>query len=300
MFNENLWWVYDGGIAVILLVFIFISIRKNLIKNMVSFAGFLLAAAVAFSVSGGIAESVYKGTTRDSNIKTLSNKMDSEAFINELAFYLEDLDYSLNINTLKFEETLRKDDKVSENIYKYVNNVNGRVVDTAENFEEKLHEGYADVFGKMTERHISKYALEFAKKEIVENPSAFEKLVPLMLDNENMKPAAEYICTNFIDNAYINGFRITVFTILLVVIIIVTILIAGAFGKNDKMEKNPVQHFFCALLGIGRGAVVAVGVTAVIRLSEIYGDNAERFFGSAAVDKTYVFKYIYDLISNMK
>ena len=75
----------------------------------------------------------------------------------------------LSVNSAKIEAIYKSDaskKSYDEQIYSYVNSVNGKEVDRKEAFLEKLHKGYAEVVKDIVSAKLSKYAAEYAAREI--------------------------------------------------------------------------------------------------------------------------------------
>ena len=62
------WWFYDVIAVAVILVSIFLSVRKGLIKTIAALTGFVLSAVIAFSAGGPIAELMYEQSEKGSNI----------------------------------------------------------------------------------------------------------------------------------------------------------------------------------------------------------------------------------------
>ena len=58
-------------------------------------------------------------------------------------------------------------------------------------------------------------------------------------------------------------------------------------------------HVGGALIGIPKGIILCFAVAAVIRLYVVLGSDEMLFFNFNAIDKTYIFKHMYNNVADM-
>lgn len=298
--GTQFWWFYDAAAAAIMLVCIFLGGKKGFMKSVFSAAGCILAAVIAFAVSGTAAESIYKGTIQDSNAKKIERNIESDTFVDKYADYLESMGYTIKVNKSRLEEIFGSDVQYDEAVVTYVNNVNARKADDEAVVLEKIHEGYAVVIGDIVSESLSKFAAETAAETIRTDSSGMQELIPLLMDSENHMPAAKYIAEKYTAAAYETIFGLAAFVILFIVLALLIICCIGAFaGSRDSGEVRTSSHVTGGIIGIISGAAVVFAAAAAVRLWAVMGSNEMLFFNNEAVGKTYVFKYFYDIITNL-
>lgn len=286
--------------AVVLLVFAIITIKRGLVKGIVSAVGFVLAVVIAITTSGGIAESLYSNTARTSNVNEINKHIDDGTFVEMLSTELENMDYNLAVDRTKLDKVLTDSKDYDKSIFKYVNNINGKKVAEEEEFIPKLHQAYGNVIRDLTAKGLSTFSAERAAEKVVEKPSLMTPLIPLLLETDDHKPAADYICKNFLDESYTYSFKFVIMVVMLIVVFVFSIIIAGAIGRNDTMEPGIGRHLFCGLLGLIKGAAVVAAIAIVVRTLAIYGTDKRLMTEYPAIDKSYAFKYVYDFICGLK
>ena len=121
----------------------------------------------------------------------------------------------------------------------------------------------------------------------------------LLKDEDNFKPAAEYIVDNYLEAPYISEIKLIVFLVVTIFLVLITLLIETAAGKNRQMEPSIVTHAMSGLIGLFKGAVIVFVIAVMVRLYVVLGSNKMLFFNHDAIDKTYIFKYIYNIIKDM-
>ena len=293
------WWFYDVIAVAVVLVFMFVTIKKGIMKAAVSLVGYGLAIALAFSISSSIAGSLYSKAVRNSNVKKMDQSISEGDYIAELGNYLENLGYNIVIDENQLRNICLSGEDVDEKIYKYVNNINGRKVDEEGIFLNKLHEGYASSLNGFITKQLSEYSAECAAREIESKPAKFYGFMQLLKDEDNFKPAAEYIVDNYLEAPYISEIKLIVFLVVTIFLVLITLLIETAAGKNRQMEPSIVTHAMSGLIGLFKGAVIVFVIAVMGRLYVVLGSNKMLFFNHDAIDNTYIFKYIYNIIKDM-
>ena len=123
------------------LVFAFLSARKNIMRSLATFAAFLLSFIIAVSFSGGMAKSFYNGSVKQSNASKLRKTLTDVDFTSEMQTYLESLDYGLRLKTENIEAIFNSGADIDSQMYKYVTDSKGRKFTEEEQFLTRLHEG---------------------------------------------------------------------------------------------------------------------------------------------------------------
>ena len=158
--NESMWWVFDGIVAVTLIIFAIITIKRGLIKAIVSTVGFGLSVLIAVTVSGSVAGSLYGSVVRASNVKAINKHIYEDTLQKSLAYELENSAYTISVNEYKLRDILEQSKNYDKDIYKFMNNINGKKVDDEEPFMENLHIAYSNVIKKLVSMELRTYISE--------------------------------------------------------------------------------------------------------------------------------------------
>lgn len=299
--GTQFWWFYDVMAGAVVLVCIFLGGRKGVIKGMVMALGLVLAAAVAFGVSGAVADSLSGKTIANSNAKKIEKVIDSSTFTDKFASYLENMGYSVRVDKSKLGKILDSDEQYDEAVAKYVNNVNARKVEENQDvLLEKIHEGYAVVIGGIAEEALSKFTAETAAEAIRTDSSGMQELIPLLRDQENMHPAARFIAEKYTCGAYRVLIRLIAFIASYIVFGLLIVCSINAFlGKREVSAIGVSSHIAGGFSGIISAATVVFAIAVCVRLWAVMGSDEMLFFNNEAVEKSYVFKYFYDYAMNL-
>ena len=293
LMGSEFWWFYDVVAAAAVLICVFLAGKKGGAKAALGLGTSVLAVVISLAVSGSIATSLYKGTIRGSNIKKLEKSMEYDAFVEGMRSQMESFGYAINVDPEQLRKIFADAEDVDAALYKYANNINGRVVDTQEGFNENIHEAYGEVISNIISDNLSKYAAGMAKEKIAKKPSTINQLAPMMVA-ENSRRAAGYIADNYIADAYKSVIRLIALVLMMLLIMFIGYILIRSYTDGD--HSTIVSHIVGGFLGIGIGGVFAFMIAVIIRLYVILGSNEMMFFNFEAIDKTYLFRHIYSLV----
>jgi uncharacterized membrane protein required for colicin V production len=293
------WWFYDVVAVAAILICMFITIKRGFYKAAISAIGYVLAVIIALSLSSSISSSLYKNSIRESIVKKMDQTLEGGNFNEELAKYLESLGYSIRVDREKLKTICDTGVDVDHEIYKYVNNINGRTVDEEAAFNNKLHEGYANIISGFVSKHLNEYSAEYAAEEIKSKPRDFYGFMQLMSETESTRQPAEFIVDNYLREPYTSIVKLITLVVMLAVFLVLTIAISSSVGKNDKMEPSIVTHALSGLIGLFKGAVIVFLIAVIVRINVVFGSNKMLFFNHEAIDKTFIFKYVYNFVKDL-
>lgn len=305
--GEEYWWFYDVIAVAAVAVSIYIAARNGLFKAGVSLTGYIIAFALALSLSSSIASGLYDSSVKTSNNKKLAKSVKSSRFLEKTADYLESLGYpNVDVRENKLQEIYSGKNKkktFDEQIYDYLNNMNANTVDRDTVFYDKLHEGYAQIISGIIADQLSEYPAEYAADLIREKPFTTDELIPLMIDNEQIendtsKEAAEYISDKYLEKPYKTELRLAAFIIILAVLLALTIFIVRAVAGDDFNDLPVASHLVGGIIGAVKGVIILIGIAAMIRLYVLLGSDKMLFFNFKAIDNSHIFKYVYQFVTD--
>lgn len=301
--GSQFWWFYDVAAAAVILVAVFINARRSVSKAAASLMAFVLGLFVAVAASGSIAGSIYKNTVKSSNTDKIEKALEDESITQKTKSYIESLGYNVVVKEENLEKIFKENSSDSSygdvygDLYSYVNNINGRVVDTEEAFKEKMTEGFAGIVSDIVSVNLNRYAAETAAETVADDPDSMSELLALTQE-EYMKSAAEYIEENYISSAYTTIIKLLSFVILAIVIIIAVKLFAHAIFESGSgySELSIGEHICGAIIGIIIGIAAVVLAAVIIRTYAVFGSGEMLFFNDEVIDRTLFFKYVYKLV----
>jgi hypothetical protein len=293
------WWFYDVIAVAVILVSIFLSVRKGLIKAIASLMGFVMSAVIAFSAGGPIANLMYEQSEKSSNIKKFDLSLENRDFIADLGSYLETLGYDIRVDNGELRNAFYNEDEPEKRIYKYINNINNKKVDEESIFINKLHEGYAVVINNYVSKRMNAYSAEYAAEEMRKHPEKAFEFSKLLDDLDTKRPAAQYLTDNFLKKPYITQTKLLAMVLIFAVGAIITVAISIYVGRKHGPMGGLVEGVISGILGIAVSVTIIIFIALMIRLYVVMGNDKMLFFNHEAIDNTYVFKYFYEFISGL-
>jgi len=298
--ETQIWWLYDVIAVVTVLLSLYLCGKKGLFKSAVTFVSCILGILLAVPMSSAVSESIYKTAVRDSNI----NKLDKSLIDTEISSYLgsalENMGYGVIVNTEKIDSILESDKNVDEQLYKYLNNINGKVVDSEINFQTNLNECYSEVMENLISKDMSKYAVATASRKITDGKTDFGNLLKMIKTGEQRKEVAKIISDDYTADAYKNVIRLLVCVILFAIIFLIGLLTAKSLtGGQRESSESTGSHIAGGVCGIFSGTAILFIIAVAVRLYAVMGSNEMLFFNNKAIDKTFIFRYAYDIASKL-
>lgn len=298
--GSQFWWFYDVIVVAVALVCIFIGSRKGVMKGVFGFVSVIIAAVLAYVISGAVGDTVSSGLVCESNAKKISESIDESTFMTKYINYLENMGYSVSIDENKLGAALDKGEGMEEAVVFYLNSVNGHSLDKKEVLLEKMHEGYGIILSDIVSKSLNEFAAVKTKEIISEKPEMMEELIPMLRDEEQIFQASLYISKNMAAPAYNIIGRLVSYLVIFAVIALGLLLGINAFFSHKEVDAiGVVSHVAGGIFGLFTAAGIVFAIAVWVRVSAITGNNEMLFFNNDVVEKSYLFKYFYDFAMKM-
>lgn len=298
--GSQFWWFYDVIVVAVALVCIFIGSRKGVMKGVFGFVSVIIAAVLAYVISGAVGDTVSSGLVCESNAKKISESIDESTFMTKYINYLENMGYSVSIDENKLGAALDKGEEMEEAVVFYLNSVNGHSLDKKEVLLEKMHEGYGIILSDIVSKSLNEFAAVKTKEIISEKPEMMTELIPMLRDEEQLYQASLYISKNMAAPAYNIIGRLVSYLVIFAVIALGLLLGINAFFSHKEVDAiGVVSHVAGGIFGLFTAAGIVFAIAVWVRVSAITGNNEMLFFNNDVVEKSYLFKYFYDFAMKM-
>lgn len=298
--GSQFWWFYDVIVVAVALVCIFIGSRKGVMKGVFGFVSVIIAAVLAYVISGAVGDTVSSGLVCESNAKKISESIDESTFMTKYINYLENMGYSVSIDENKLGAALDKGEEMEEAVVFYLNSVNGHSLDKKEVLLEKMHEGYGVILSDIVSKSLNEFAAVKTKEIISEKPEMMTELIPMLRDEEQIYQASLYISKNMAAPAYNIIGRLVSYLVIFAVIALGLLLGINAFFSHKEVDAiGVVSHVAGGIFGLFTAAGIVFAIAVWVRVSAITGNNEMLFFNNDVVEKSYLFKYFYDFAMKM-
>ncbi len=301
--GTQFWWFYDAMIVAITLVTVFLSARSGFMKSMLSVVGYVISLIVSFSLCGVISSGVYNTAIRQGDMNNIREDLSHFDLKFETTSYINTLGYNVTVDNKNLSEIFTGDGDIYDELYNYLNNVNGRVVDDKESFDKKINEGFAIMMRDfLTDTH-SDYIGSSAYDKCISDPDKVKRAVYL-IETDSMEPeaatytdSAKYIEDNFAADAYKDAIKVLSFIILTAVLLLLIFSIIRKSGSGNMGEIT--DRILGGAMGILSSAAIIVILSVVVKAVIMFSGNEMMLFNTDTIEKTFVFRHIYRLISGL-
>lgn len=298
--ETQLWWIYDIITLAVISICIYLCGKKGIFKSAVVFISCIIGLLIAIPISGSISENIYKITIRENNINKINKSITGIEISSYLGNAIENMDYNVIVNTQKIDTILESENELDEQLYIYLNNINGKVVDNETNFKNNLYECYCEVLEEIVSKDLSKYAIEIACQKIKSGETDFGNLLKMIKEGSQFKEVSQIIADDYTSDAYKNIIRVLSCTIISTIILITGILTAKSLsGSRREIDESTGSHIIGGVCGIFSGMTIVFIIALILRLYAIAGNNETLFFNNKSIDKTLIFSYAYDIASKL-
>lgn len=297
--GSQFYWFLDVIAAAVILIAVFVAAKKGFSKTVVMLVGCIVSVILAMSLCNSLTEFVYKSSIKNSNVQKIEKQLSETDMVQKTKKYIENLGYSVRINDERLTSILSEDGDTLDAVLHYLNNINGVVVDTPENFKEKMASGYADMMKSMLTEAVSPYAGEIASEKISSDIDGFMEIIRAIASHnpdDSYKAPAEMIESACTEEAS----KTTVKTVCFSIIAVLVILVAAATEHrlNSGTGLTPLgsiaERGIGAIFGSIEGIIILIIISVIIRMLIIFGNSGMILFNTETIDKTFLFRHIYN------
>lgn len=296
--GTEFWWILDAAIVAIALIIIFISIKKGASKKLVIAIGCVLSLAIAGGINKSVSGFVYKNAFRQSTPKSINKAFEDFNIVTEYTKMIEKLDYNVRINEDKLEGIIRGDEVFHDRLYTYLCNINGRVVVEKEQFIVDINESFANMLYERLSTQFPEYVLNDVKS-IADSSEEVEQLTRMLFiepDETVPKELGVHIEEKYIKSTMLDIISVAAFVVLYVLVMIFIRFFAIYINNTNAIPiMGKSEDLGGAIFGLFQAVVDIVIVTYAVKFFVVIGKGEMLVFNEATIEKTYLFKYIYNL-----
>lgn len=292
--GAEFWWIYDILATLVIIFFVVNCARKGFSKIIIIVIGCVVSITAAWFISSKTADFIYDRFVKENSIKTVEKTLEGYNPSNAVKDIIESHEFAGNVSTEKIEAILHTDN-ILDKLYDYANSEAGNVVGTADEFDSKVINGFADSFAKTAGVNLPPYVVNEITKSITGNEKLFNSTIHMIVDNPDDLP--EFIEENYIRQPAKRIIQAAVFLIVyFVIMIIIRIVINRTFQFGLLNGYDRLDHFMGGVLGLAEAVaaiiIMAVAVKIMINISE----SENSFISTKAVEQTKIFRHFYNFI----
>lgn len=292
--GTNFWWIYDLICIAVIVLCVYGGAKKGFSKIIIMVIGCVVSIFLAFTVSKHSSQFIYDKFIKESSIKAVSEMIEEYSPAASVKEVIESQDYGAVVEESKIKSILASEDSV-ERLYEYANQAAGSVVDTHENFVTTLTTGFTELFARQLGVKLPPYVTHELTDRISGNQELFVETTEMLMKSPDKVP--EYIEENFIRKPALKLIKAFVFIIcyfIFMTIIRVVINRTFKFGLLNGFDR--LDKAFGGILGLIQAAVVLVVLAVAVKILIHIAESSGSFISYETVEKTKLFRLIFDRI----
>lgn len=267
----------------------YVSVRKGFSKTLPVIIGYALSIFTAINTCGVTATFVYSRAFQKSNIQNIYENISETDFSRQYKIYIDSFGYSFTADSEKLEEIFKNGENITEETFQYFNGLQ-KNFDTEENFSEKFRTGYKQILFDLLKSDIPSFVLE--SPELSENE--FDESIKMMYNDDKMLNAV-YIEEHFTRTPAISFLKKISFVLTVVAVMIILGFVINRISQFIK-GFGTVDHILGIISGIAETAVYFIIISVIIKVLTDAGNNEMILFNDDTIEKTRIFRHIYNII----
>lgn len=294
--GTNFWWIYDILAAAIVVLSIYSCAKKGFSKIIVIVIGCVVSIFLASFVSQKSSQFIYDKFIKKTSIEAVEEAIEEYDPAVSVREVIEDQGYGAVLEDSKVKKILESDDSM-ERLYEYANQAAGDVVDTHENFKKTLTAGFTELFSKQLGVKLPPYVTHELTEKLSGNEKLFIETTEMLLKSPDDVP--EYIEENYIRKPALRLIKAFVFIIsYFIFMTLIRALIYKTFRFGLLNGYDRLDKFAGGLLGVVQAGAMLIVMAVIVKIMIHVAESEGSFISYETVEKTKLFRYVFDKVSN--
>lgn len=298
MMGSQFWWFYDVlAVAVILLV-IYANAKRGFKKNFLVMIGYILSAVVASVASAMLAEPVYSGVIRESNLTAFEQVLTEYDGTEAIRDALDEQRYGAQFDNKKIDVYLSpaKED-FEDGLYRYVNQTCDYTVTTPTEFRNILRGAFIESFGGLIAEQMPLYARLSLEEQLADNNALYvQTMQQIYGESGSRRQIASYLEDTYVKDdciQIVNAFLfIAIFCCLMSIIAVIAKKMESRFYFNIYPFVDRVAG---GLLGILEALMLLCLLCMFLRLLFVTASDTMLVLNEETILRSSLFRYVYIL-----
>lgn len=299
--SSQFWWVFDALVILVAGYVLYSNIKRGMTKVMALSIGYIIAAFAASLIAAFGAQPVYESVAQNSNISAVESVNEHVDLAGAFAKTINAQDYGFQCTGRDIAAILRKQDyqQFDHALYEYTDEKSNGTVGDEGVFRILIKKSFIQAYGDAMNDKLPRYARASFEKQINESSDTMRKIVDALYSSKSSsRETAEEIERLFAQEATVEVLRIFIYVIVLSVLMVIAAVI-NAILQNRLFFNltNTKERFYGGVFGLLEVGVMLVLLTLLIRLLVLLGGGKILFFSEEAIEKTFLFKHLYNNLS---
>ena len=289
--------VLDIIVVLIIVSTVLSGYKKGFVKYVIGTLSTLVVVVAAFLATNIVTPIIYESYVQPKVLNYLSERVDTVNVADIVSKEIEKSGINAKLSEKQLNNLLKSDNDISNEISKAVKEQGISNAQT-EKLEKKLDSFFENSFIVNLGNVFEKLNISQINKNLDYNKNMAFDTVRAMAKGDNSL-AAKYLEQNLMRGIVQSWLKVIIFIVLIFVFsLLIRLALKATSILNHLPLANGVNRFFGILIGLTKGILI-IGIVSIVfhLLIDSSGDSLTKI-NTEIIDKSYVFKHIYDFIGD--
>ena len=296
--GSQFWWFYDILAVALTLFIIYLNAKRGFKKNFLIIIGYVLSVVVTSVTSAMLAEPVYTGLIRESNLYAFDQVLSDYDGTAVIQNALDKQEYGAKFDEKKIDIYLSpaKADFEDE-LYRYVNQTCDYTVTTPTEFRNILRGAFIESFGSLMAKQMPLYARLSLEDKLADNDTLYvETMQHIYGETGSMRQITAYLEDTYVKDDCIRIINSFLFVAIFCCLMSLIAVLAKKLESRIYFNIYPVvDHTAGGLLGILEALMLLCLLCIFMRLLFVTASDTMLVLNEETILKSRLFRYIYQL-----
>lgn len=290
----NFWWLLDALVIIITVLCIVNCSRKGFSKIIVTAIGCAASIAIAWLISGSTSEMIYEKMFKKGNIEAVEAAIEEFNPEDAVKTIIESNELSGVLSNERIRAILENENSLNM-LYEYANSEASNILDSRENFNKEIINGFAKAFAAQVGVNLPPYVAEEIVNHIENNEELFLSTVDMIISSPEKLPV--FIEENYIREPAEKIVSAAVFLIVFFVLMTIIIIVAnksGDFGLLNGYDR--LDKFAGGVMGIVEAIAAIMIIAFIVKIIINISENDNPFISMNTIENTKIFRHFYKFL----
>ena len=296
--GSQFWWFYYILAVALALFIIYLNAKRGFKKNFLVIIGYVFSAVVASVTSAMLAEPVYTGLIRESNLYALDQVLSDYDGTAVIQNALDKQEYGAKFDEKRIDIYLSpaKADFEDE-LYRYVNQTCDYTVTTPTEFRNILRGAFIESFGSLMAKQMPLYARLSLEDKLADNDTLYvETMQHIYGETGSVRQITAYLEDTYVKDDCIRIINSFLFVAIFCCLMSLIAVLAKKLESRIYFNIYPVvDHTAGGLLGILEALMLLCLLCIFLRLLFVTASDTMLVLNEETILKSRLFRYIYQL-----
>ena len=299
--GSQFWWIFDALVILVAGYVLYTNIKRGMTKVMVLSIGYIIATFLASVIAAFGAQPVYESVAQNSNVSAVEAVNEHVNLSDAFAEMINSQDYGFHCTGKDISSLLEKKDyaQFDHALYEFADRKSNGTVGDEGDFRVLVKKTFIQAYGEAMGDKLPRYAQTSFETQVNTNSEVMRGIVSALYDrSRTTRETAEEIETLFAEEATVEVLRIFIYLIILSVLMVIAAVINSVLQNRMFFNLTAAkERFYGGLFGLLEVGVMLILLTLLVRLLVLLGGGKMFCFSDEAINKTFLFKFLYGHLS---